>query len=211
MNRQRPPSSTGLPSDWADVGDSLRVVFQHHEAAHGKAIDRLKGEPDVSVVLLGGSIAKGTERPDSDVDLIVVVGDAAYAARLSQNRVTFFWTDLTNWPGGYVEGRFVSRSFVLAAAERGSEPTRWSFTGVRAVWGDDPEILAAIPRIPVYPEADRERRMDAFMAQMVLYRRYFWPEGVRMGVPGTGVGRRPVHLLSGGTASRHGAGAGGRR
>ena len=52
---------------------------------------------------------------------------------------------------------------------------------MRAVWGNDAEVLAAVPRIPVYPEADRERRMDAFYSQLVLWRVYFWGESFRRG------------------------------
>lgn len=37
--------------------------------------------------------------------------------------------------------------------------------------------------IPVYPEADRERRLDAFLAQMSLARGFFWREGTRRGDP----------------------------
>ena len=154
-------------------------MLAHHRRATEKAVERLREQPDVRLVLLGGSIAKGGERPDSDVDLMVVVTDDGFADRLARNAVAFLWSDVADWPGGYAEGRFLARSFVLAAAERGSEPTRSSFTGVRPLWGDDPEVEAALPRISVYPEADRDRRMDAFLAQLALNRRYFWPEGVR--------------------------------
>ncbi len=148
-----------------------------------KAIERLRQDPDVVLILLGGSIAKGIERPDSDVDLIAVVTDARYERCIAEQEVAFLWTDIADWEGGYLEGRYVSRSFVLQAAERGSEPTRWSFIGAKPVWGQDAEIEAAIPRIPVYPEFDRERRLDAFMAQVGVCRYYFWEEAVRRNDP----------------------------
>ena len=151
----------------------------HHQRAMDRAIERLREESDVRLILLGGSIAKGLERFESDVDLMVVVTEEGFAERQARNGLAFLWKDVADYEGGYVEGRFVSRDFVLAAAERGSEPTRSSFCGVRVVWGDDPEVAAAVPLIPVYPEADRDRRIDAFYAQLVLNRYYFWPEGVR--------------------------------
>lgn len=158
-------------------------MLDHHQRAMDLAIERLAGEDDIVVVLLGGSIAKGTSRPESDVDLIVVVTDEGYARRLAENRVAFLFRDVADYPGGYVEGRFVSRTFILAAAYRGSEPTRHSFTGVRPVWGHDDEVLAAVPKIPVYPEHDRERRLDAFYAQLVIDRWYFWTEAIRRDDP----------------------------
>ena len=151
----------------------------HHRRAAEKAVARLREEPDVRLVLLAGSIAKGQERADSDVDLIAVTTDEGYAERLDRGAAAFLWTDLADWAGGYVEGRYLSRGFVLAAAERGSEPTRWSFTGVSPLWGEDAEVLQALPCIPRYPEETREKRLDAFFAQLTLCHHYFWKEGVR--------------------------------
>jgi len=158
-------------------------MLEHHRIALGLAIERLANEPDVLAVILGGSIAKGSERPDSDVDLIVVVSDEGYADRFAKVKASFLWTDIADWPGGYVEGRFVSRAFILDAAARGSEPTRWSFTGSRIVWGSDTEIEAALPKIPVYPEHERQVRMDAFYSQLLVCAGFFWNEGVRRDDP----------------------------
>lgn len=141
--------------------EAYYVVLDHHRRALDLAVARLREEPDVRIILLGGSIAKGIERPDSDVDLIVVVSDEGYADRLARGAASFLWTDLADWPGGYVEGRYVSRSFVLAAVERGSEPTRWSFLGARPVWGEDAEIEAALARIAAYP-FEQDSKMSWF-------------------------------------------------
>jgi predicted nucleotidyltransferase len=155
----------------------------HHRRAIDKAKARLLGEPDVLAVLVGGSIAKGVEREASDVDLIVVTTDAGWGARRDSQAVAFLWRDLTDYEGGYVEGRYLSRSFVLAAAERGSEPTRHSFTGVFPIHCVDAEIEAALSRIPHYPDHDRQRRIDAFLAQLQLNRWFFWHEAKRRDDP----------------------------
>ena len=106
----------------------------HHQRALEKAQTRLlEQNPNLLAILLGGSIAKGIEREDSDVDLFVVVSDDDYSERLSANRAAFFYNDVCDYKGGYVEGKFVSRSYIREAAERGSEPTRHSFTGVYPV------------------------------------------------------------------------------
>ena len=152
----------------------------HHTRALEKARDRLLLEnPDLLAIILGGSIAKGIERDDSDVDLIVVLPDEDYQKRLSENRVAFLWKDVCDYSGGYVEGRFVCRSFIREAAKRGSEPTRHSFTGTYPVHCVDPDIARWLPLIPVYPEDCWEAKVAAFMAQMQLNRWFFWNEGVR--------------------------------
>jgi len=152
----------------------------HHKRAIEKARERLLlGCRDILAILVGGSIAKGTERDDSDVDFIVVVNNEDYEQRLAENRVAFLWRDVCDFPAGYVEGRFVSRAFLFEAAERGSEPTRDSFRGAIPIYCVDPEVTRCLPRIPVYPEERREENMRAFLAQIELNRGYFWNEGKR--------------------------------
>jgi predicted nucleotidyltransferase len=154
-------------------------VAEHHQRAAKKAEERLRDEKGIVAVLMAGSVARGVARPDSDVDLIAVVDDVAWPKNISQNRFGFFWNDLADYAGGYVEGRYVPRSYVLEAAKRGSEPTRHSFTSVYPLWSSDPIIDAALPLIPVYPEHERQYRIDAFMAQLRLNNLFFYWEGRR--------------------------------
>jgi predicted nucleotidyltransferase len=152
----------------------------HHRRAIEQAQARLIGQnPRLLAIIVGGSIAKGTEREDSDVDLIVVLPDEEYRQRLDGNRLAFHWSDLCDYNGGYVEGRFVSRSYVKEAAARGSEPTRHSFTGTFPVYCVDPDIATWLPLIPTYPEDRRAGNIAAFLAQMQLNRGFFWSEGKR--------------------------------
>ncbi len=143
------------------------------------AVERICKEGDVIAVLMGGSIARGVERPQSDVDLMVIVSDAEWDRRYRESALTFLWHDVASYEGGFVEGRYLSESFIREAAERGSEPTRHSFTAVYPVFTVDPDIADKIRRIPVYPEHERQYRIDAFMAQMYINRIYFWPDAVR--------------------------------
>jgi predicted nucleotidyltransferase len=155
---------------------------EHHAKALEKAKARLlENSPDILAIILGGSIAKGVEREDSDVDLIVVLTDEHYLKSSSDNRVAFLWNDVCDYEGGYVEGRFVSRSFIMEAARRGSEPTRHSFTGAYPIYCVDAEIENCLPSIPVYPSERQSENITAFLAQMQLNRWFFWSEGKRRG------------------------------
>lgn len=156
---------------------------EHHRRAIEKAKARLIAEdPRLLVILVGGSIAKGIEREDSDVDLMVVISDEDYRARVEENKLSFIWGgDFCEYEGGYVEGRFLTRSFIMEAAKRGSEPTRHSFTGVYPIYGANPEIVECLPLIPVYPEDSRLEKISAFWSQMQLNRIFFWGEAKRRG------------------------------
>jgi hypothetical protein len=154
-------------------------MLKHHEEAMMAAVERVRSEGEVTAILLGGSIARGVERPESDVDLMVIVPDDVWEERYRRSALTFLWHDVASYEGGFVEGRYLSESFLREAVERGSEPTRHSFTAVYPLFAVDPTIAEKVKRIPVYPEHERQYRIDAFMAQMHINRIYFWPEGVR--------------------------------
>ena len=116
-------------------------MLPHHAKAADAAVERLTSSGEPIAVYLGGSIAKGLEREDSDVDLIVIVGLEVMEKRRISNSASFLWTDLADWEGGYVEGRYLSREFVREAVDRGSEPTRWSFVGARKLWGSNDRTM----------------------------------------------------------------------
>lgn len=166
------------------AGQGDRPLKTHHAEALDKACQRLlEQSPDLLAILLGGSIAKGIEHDGSDVDLIVVITDDAYQKRLESHTVGFYWPDLCDWEGGYVEGRFLSRSFLEEAAVRGSEPTRHSFTGVQPIICRDPAIAEILPRIPLYPIDEQADKIASFLAQLKLNSWYFFKEGARRNDP----------------------------
>ncbi|MEB2346448.1 MAG: nucleotidyltransferase domain-containing protein [Deltaproteobacteria bacterium] len=139
-------------------------MHPHHQAAVEHVTELLRAEPEVHALLLGGSIAHGFERPDSDVDLLIVVSDAEHAAREREGRV-HYWTDEgCGWSGGYAEGKYVSLAFLDQVAQRGSEPARFAFQDARVLFsrvGDLGERLAAITRYPVEEKVARIRRFRA--------------------------------------------------
>jgi predicted nucleotidyltransferase len=153
-------------------------LHKHHEDAMHRAKDRILETDGVIAILLGGSIARGVERADSDVDLIVVVNDEDWDRRAKSGELTFVWKDVADWQWGYVEGRFLSQSFIAEAATRGSEPTRHSFISVKPIHSIDPGIESQVAKIPIYQEHERQYKIDAFMSQMQINRVYFHPDSI---------------------------------
>ncbi len=155
-------------------------MLPHHERALEKAKIRLLQQyPDLIAIIVGGSIAKKIERPESDVDLIVVVSDSEFDKALRSCKIGFSWQDICDYAGGYVEGRIVSKSFILCAARRGSDPTRSSFTGAFPMYCIDREVTDALAAIPVFSDNDKDVKIQAFLAQFLVNRGFFWNEGKR--------------------------------
>jgi predicted nucleotidyltransferase len=147
------------------------------QAHHAESIQKLTGvfERDAAVraLVLGGSIAHGFARPDSDIDVSVVVDTAEYQRRRTQDQLTFSDRTLCTYEGGYVDGKYVDLEFLRAVAARGSEPARYAYHGSRILFSRVAgleELLAAIVR---YPVEHKEERIRRFAAQLLAWRWYY--------------------------------------
>ncbi len=135
---------------------------------HQETIDRLsahfKDDPAFDALIIGGSLAKGWDRPDSDVDFMLLATDDEYARRVPDNQLTFFSTEFTDYAGGYVDGKIVNRAFLHEVAACGSEPARSAFVGVWIVYSRWPELADLLAQITTYPEANHVDKLQSFYA-----------------------------------------------
>jgi Nucleotidyltransferase domain len=133
----------------------------------------------VLAVVVGGSVAHGLARPDSDVDLMLVLEDGELERRPA---LTFGDADVADYDGGYADVKLVARSFLDEVAERGSEPARWAFEDAFVVWSCDDGIEAALAAACAYPEAGVEQRLLDFVSHAAIAAWYVG-EGVKRGDP----------------------------
>ena len=137
----------------------------HHERAIRKLADHFAKQEECLAVIVGGSVAKGLEKDDSDVDIILVLTDEACKAKWERNEL-FYWTaDFCDYPGGYIDGKIVDLQYVRAAAERGNEVTRAAFKDALIVHSKLPEIQEILARIPVYQAHEQREKIQNFYAQ----------------------------------------------
>jgi predicted nucleotidyltransferase len=156
-------------------------VYPHHREAIEELTRRFEADPEPTAVYLAGSIAHGFERPDSDIDLVIVVDDEAYAERAREHRLHFYDLEVSDHPGVLAEGKYVSESLLEQVARHGSEPARFALHDVRRLVGrvDYTECFARIARYPVEGKLDRLRR---FFAQVEAWHWYF-TEALRLENP----------------------------
>ena len=159
----------------------IQDLLPHHAESLAIFLDRTREDDDVVAVILGGSLAKGTFRPDSDLDLIVVLTPERFAARQAEGMLAQCIWDGPTYQGGYYDIKYVSRPLLELAAERGSEPTRNAYVQARVVQAHDPEIAEIVARIGVYPEHERTERIAAFHAGLRLNGGFFWWEARKRG------------------------------
>ena len=149
--------------------------MDHHERMLADHVESVRSEPAVLGVILVGSVARRTERPDSDVDVYDLVDDAAFDAALAGDRIS--WTEPgDDRPGGYVDVKLVSPAVLEAAAAAGDDPMRASFEGARIAFARIDGLRAVLDRIVRLPADAWQARVRAQLAQARLHGGYFLPQ-----------------------------------
>lgn len=150
-------------------------MYQHHIDSLAIMEEHYRGQ-NVIALIFGGSVAKGTERPDSDLDGMVVVSDEEYARRVAEHRTAEAVHGMCTYEGGYFDVKFMNKQFLMDAADHGSEPTRSSFVGSRVLFSSDPEIAELVARIPVFQTREKAEKLRSFYADFWYNYYYFLKE-----------------------------------
>lgn len=152
--------------------------MEQHERAIGAYVGSVRDDPDVLAVVVVGSVARGSERPDSDVDVYLVVDEARFDAETASDR--FAWVDRwgIDYPGSYIDVKLASPAYLEAAADHGDDPTRASFLGARVVFSRWPAAQAAVERITELPDGEWRTRVRSHVAQARLHGGYFLRQAV---------------------------------
>lgn len=132
-------------------------------------------------MVLAGSIARNRQKECSDIDVMVILDDGGYQQRRRSHRLSECLFDLCDYPGGYVDVKCFPESFLAAAAQRGSEPTRHAFLGARTIFSRGADIQPLLERIAIYPEHERCDKMLSFYAALSLSGGYFWAQAQKHG------------------------------
>ena len=137
-------------------------IRDHHQRAIDRLADAYRDDPRFRALIIGGSVARGFARADSDVDFLIVATDEVFDRRRAARDVFINRRDLCDYEGGFVDGKIVNLAFLADLADKGNEPSRAAFEGAFAAWSRIPDLDALLRRIPVYPEAGHAERIRAF-------------------------------------------------
>lgn len=155
-------------------------IRKHHQQAIDNLADAYRDDPRFLGLIIGGSVAKGFARPDSDVDFMILATDEEYEPRLAEGDLFINRQDLTDYDGGYVDGKIINLAFLRDVAEQGNEPSRAAFEGAFLAFSHIPDLDALLAKIPVYPEAGHDARIKAFYC-MAFMQHWLMNEAQRHG------------------------------
>ena len=146
---------------------------KHHQESIAKFIGIYQNDPTILAILLGGSIAHGFAKPDSDIDVTIIVDEAEYQKRKQENKLAFSLWDICNYPGGYVDCKVVSSDFLRMIIDRGSDPARYAYKDSNILFSridDLQKILEDIGRFPIRVKNTRRIR---FVSQLLAWKWYY--------------------------------------
>ena len=155
--------------------------MRHHAETLDNFTARAAGRSDVLGVVVVGSVARGDERTDSDVDVYLVVTDEAYDVATREGRIAFVSTDGVTYEGGYVDIKLCCPRYLAAAAQRGDDPTRASFLGARVTLDRIGGLSAIVETITALPDRVWRDRVRSYQAQVALYGGYFLRQAYERG------------------------------
>jgi len=124
-------------------------MHNHHRGSIENVTRFFEKDPEVSALILGGSLAHGFAKPESDVDVMIVIPEEVYKRRLNEGQLTFFNRELVNYPDGYSDGKYLSPGFLEDIKDKGSEPARYAFQDAQILFSRLdalPQTLKAIAR-----------------------------------------------------------------
>lgn len=144
-------------------------MYAHHAATIERLKTAYENEPFALAVVVGGSVMKGWAAENSDVDFMLVAEEPYYQEAFANGQVTIFRTDLTEYEGGYVDGKIVPLSFIQSVAEKGSETARSAFLGARVLFDRTGEVWPLVETILRYPEEGVEDRILRFHSHLMIW------------------------------------------
>lgn len=145
------------------------MIRPHHQQAIDTLTNYFKDDPNVLAVIIGGSVAHGFAREDSDIDFMLVVTDERYAQVTESKKYFDFRTEFTPYPGGYSDGKIFDMAYLRDAAKRANDPTRFAFQDAFVTYSKNDEIEELVKKIATYPEDLHQARIASFYAQVQAF------------------------------------------
>lgn len=149
-------------------------MYEHHLRAIDALTALLSPNPEVQAIFLGGSVAKGIARPDSDIDAMVVLTDEAFRRRTEANTITEVIFGHCSYEGGYFDVKYLNRAGLQAVAQRGSEPARNAWVKAKCLFTRDPELAVLAEQAARFPLEEQPQKMLSFYASFHLSFDYLW-------------------------------------
>lgn len=156
-------------------------MYKHHEESIENMIKHYRENEEIKALFLIGSVATGTERPDSDIDAVAIVANEYYDQKKNKEGLEEVYVGKCTYEGGYFNIHYMTRGDLEQLEVNGSEPMRNMFFCARTLYCDEPDLPELVARIPVFQKKEAEAKQHRFYCTFKMFHTYFWvtckPEG----------------------------------
>jgi len=156
----------------------LPAMEPHHAASIRNLVAAFERDPAVLALLLGGSLAHGFAKPDSDIDVAIIVEPAEFQRRKQGGKLHYNNRELCTYEKGYIDGKYMDVEFLRLVAAQGSDPARFAFKDSRILFSHLPVLAPLLTDIVRFPVEQKRARLDRFAAQLLAWR-WYYTEAVR--------------------------------
>lgn len=143
-------------------------IRPHHQEGINNLTKEYEHDSSFRALIIGGSVAKGCARDDSDVDFMIVATDEEYHRRKQTGDLFINRRDLTSYSGGFVDGKIIDEAYLRKVEQFGNEPTRAAFDGAFTAFSKMDNLDALIQNITRYPEATRAKKLTSFYSMAFI-------------------------------------------
>jgi predicted nucleotidyltransferase len=147
--------------------------MKHHEETIERLVDAESVKPGSLAVIVTGSVGRGTERRDSDVDVYLVVEESVFGIASATNSTSYADTSHARYEGGYVDVKLITIATLEAASASGDDPVRASLEHSRIAWSRVDRLERLLESIPRRSDDAWSNRLHSQLAQAHLHGRYF--------------------------------------
>lgn len=156
-------------------------MYKHHEESIKNMIEHYRENAEIKALFLIGSIATGTERPDSDIDAVAIVSQNYYEQKKNGEGLEEVYFGKCTYEGGYFNIHYMTRKDLEELAENGSEPMRNMFSCAHILFCDEPDLPELAVNIPIFQKEEALSKQFRFYCTLKMFYTYFWvtckPEG----------------------------------
>lgn len=155
-------------------------ILPHHQRAIDNLVKEYQDDERFAALIIGGSVAKGCARPDSDIDFMIVATNEELKNRQIAGDFFINRKDLTDYPNGFVDGKVIDMHYLKEVVDRGNEPTRAAFDQAIIAFSKIDDLTSIINSIQQYPEAERNQKIRKFYS-MAFIQNWLMGEAERHG------------------------------
>lgn len=151
---------------------------KHHKDSIEIFLNKYTKDETILALLLAGSIAHGFAKPESDIDIIIIVDEKEYQKRKKEKKLAFSLWDICTYDGGYVDCKVISIDFLKLVAGKGSDPARYAFKDNIVLFSRINDLDDILKKIAMFSHQEKDERRKRFISQLLAWK-WFYSEAVK--------------------------------